>query len=153
MRTYLLASLAALALATTMYGQVLTCRPFTLDRVTGKVCQGCLVTPPAWGTSSTYVIWPGDVVEVQIVERPDLWGKFSTVRLDGRISLPIIHDVQAAGLTPAELATSIHKKLSAYVTGAQPHVAVSIITINWYPFPSSLRKISTYQPAHPAKRA
>jgi polysaccharide export outer membrane protein len=144
MKTYLLASLAALALATTMYGQILVCHPVSPPKgPTEMVCQGCGVRSPVMDNSSTYVIWPGDALHVKVAhpggtERPNLT-RFLTVRLDGKISLPLLNDVQAAGLTPDQVATVIQKQLSIYF--AEPEVAVSIVSIRPYPFPSSLRKI------------
>mgnify|MGYP003694807541 CR=1 FL=1 len=43
------------------------------------------------------------------------------VRLDGKISVPLIDDVQAAGLTPSQLKASITERLKEYVDGAAGH--------------------------------
>jgi polysaccharide export outer membrane protein len=50
------------------------------------------------------------------------------VRPDGKISLPLLNDVQAAGLTPAQLAVQITESLKKYVTS--PQVTVIVTTIN-----------------------
>ena len=50
------------------------------------------------------------------------------VRPDGKISLPLLNDVQAAGLTPQQLAASLTEKLKKYV--ADPHVTVVVAQIN-----------------------
>jgi len=50
------------------------------------------------------------------------------VRPDGKISLPLLDDVQAAGLTPKQLAESLTEKLKKYV--ADPRVTVVVIAIN-----------------------
>jgi polysaccharide export outer membrane protein len=48
-----------------------------------------------------------------------------TVRPDGKISLPLINDVQAAGLTPVELAGAITERLRAYINEPQVNVIVT----------------------------
>ncbi len=50
------------------------------------------------------------------------------VRPDGKISLPLLNDVQAAGLTPSQLAAQITVSLKKYVTS--PQVTVIVTTIN-----------------------
>ena len=50
------------------------------------------------------------------------------VRADGMISLPLLNDVQAAGLTPMQLAASISEKLKKYIT--DPHVTVEVTQMN-----------------------
>jgi len=50
------------------------------------------------------------------------------VRPDGMISLPLLGDVQAAGLNPTQLAASISEKLKKYVT--EPHVTVVVTQMN-----------------------
>jgi len=50
------------------------------------------------------------------------------VRPDGKISLPLLNDVQAAGLTPIQLAQSVTEKLKKYI--ADPRVTVVVTAIN-----------------------
>ncbi len=50
------------------------------------------------------------------------------VRPDGKISLPLLNDVQAAGLTPMQLMSSLTEKLKKYVS--DPTVTVTVTTIN-----------------------
>jgi polysaccharide export outer membrane protein len=60
-----------------------------------------------------YVIGPEDVIEITVWKNPEL-SKVVAVRMDGRISLPLIGDMQAAGLSPRELNDSIVERLKAY---------------------------------------
>ena len=55
-----------------------------------------------------YLIGVGDVLEVQVWQEPDL-SRTVTVRLDGKISLPLTGDVQAAGKTTGELDQFLEK--------------------------------------------
>ncbi|MBI4792025.1 MAG: polysaccharide biosynthesis/export family protein [Deltaproteobacteria bacterium] len=73
-----------------------------------------------------YLIGVGDVLEVQVWQEPDL-SRTVTVRLDGKISLPLAGDVQAAGITTSELDQFLEKKISSLVT--EPAVSV-ILTEN-----------------------
>ena len=50
------------------------------------------------------------------------------VRPDGKISLPLLNDVQAAGLTPEQLKASVTEKLKKYI--ADPRVTVVVTAIN-----------------------
>ena len=74
-----------------------------------------------------YVIGPEDVLHVAVWKEADLTATLP-VRPDGKISLPLLNDVQAAGLTPIQLADSITEKLKKFV--ANPQVTVVVTTIN-----------------------
>jgi polysaccharide export outer membrane protein len=50
------------------------------------------------------------------------------VRPDGKISMPLLDDVQAAGMTPMQLGTSIREKLKKYI--ADPRVTVVVTAMN-----------------------
>ncbi len=74
-----------------------------------------------------YVIGAQDVLDINVWKEPDV-SRVVPVRPDGKISLPLLNDVQAAGLTPAQLATQITESLKKYVTN--PQVTVIVTTIN-----------------------
>lgn len=74
-----------------------------------------------------YVIGPEDVLHIAVWKEPDLTATLP-VRPDGKISLPLLNDVQAAGLTPMQLADSLTEKLKKYV--AAPRVTVVVSQIN-----------------------
>lgn len=80
------------------------------------------VTAPA-----DYLIGPDDVLTVVFWREKDMSGD-ATVRPDGRISLPLINDIQAAGLTPEQLRVNITEASSKYIE--QPTVAVVVKQIN-----------------------
>lgn len=69
-----------------------------------------------------YVIGPEDIMEISVWKNAEL-SKEVVVRPDGMISLPLIGDVQAAGLTPDQLRLKIVEKLKEY----QDTVVVSVI--------------------------
>jgi polysaccharide export outer membrane protein len=78
-------------------------------------------------TDPNYVIGAQDVLDVSVWKEPEV-SRIVPVRPDGKISLPLLNDVQAAGLTPAQLAVQITESLKKYVTS--PQVTVIITTIN-----------------------
>ena len=74
-----------------------------------------------------YVIGQGDLLEI-FVWRNDQLSRDVVVMPDGRISLPLIHQVQASGLTISELENRVREKLSTYVEN--PRVTVIVKELN-----------------------
>ena len=73
---------------------------------------------------SQYVIGAGDVLGVFVYQSPDLSVASLPVRPDGRISLPLIPDIQAGGRTPTELGRDIAARLRHYVK--DPNVTIMV---------------------------
>ncbi len=80
----------------------------------------------------TYIICPDDVLDVSVWKEDTLSFRGLPVRPDGKISLPLIHDVQAAGLTAMELSSSIAQKLKKYIEDPQVTVVVSQVNSQRY---------------------
>jgi polysaccharide biosynthesis/export protein len=95
-------------------------------------------------TQSDYVIGPDDTLHISVWKEPDLSATLP-VRPDGKISLPLLNDVPAAGLTPMELADAITLKLKKYV--ADPRVTVVVTAMN------SRRVFVTGEVTHPGAMA
>jgi polysaccharide export outer membrane protein len=74
-----------------------------------------------------YVIGAQDVLDVSVWKEPD-FTRTVPVRPDGKISLPLLNDVQASGLTPSQLAAEVTKSLTKFVTS--PQVTVIVTQIN-----------------------
>jgi polysaccharide biosynthesis/export protein len=74
-----------------------------------------------------YVIGADDALHVSVWKEPDLTATLP-VRPDGKISMPLLNDVQAAGLTPMQLAEALTVRLKKYV--ADPRVTVVVTQIN-----------------------
>jgi polysaccharide export outer membrane protein len=73
-----------------------------------------------------YMIGAQDVLEISVWKEPEL-SHVVPVRPDGKISLPLLNDMQAAGLTPLELTGRITAGLSKFMTNPQVTVMVSQI--------------------------
>jgi polysaccharide biosynthesis/export protein len=79
--------------------------------------------PPAPQQDESYIIRKGDVLNVNVWNQREISSRLR-VREDGRISLPLINDVEAAGQTPAALARQVEQKLKEMV--ANPVVTVIV---------------------------
>jgi polysaccharide biosynthesis/export protein len=73
------------------------------------------VAPTTDEPSSEYVIGPGDVLSVSVYQSQPLSVADLPVRPDGRISVPLVSDLMAAGRTPAQLEHDIAERLTKYV--------------------------------------
>lgn len=71
-----------------------------------------------------YRIGAGDGLNIFVWRNPDV-STAVTVRPDGRISVPLIEDLEATGLTPTELARNIERELGVYVQDPLVTVIVS----------------------------
>ena len=78
-------------------------------------------------TDPAYVIGPQDVLDVNVWKEPEMT-RVVPVRPDGKITLPLINDVQAAGSTPQQLASAVTDKLRKFMT--EPQVTVIVTQIN-----------------------
>jgi polysaccharide export outer membrane protein len=83
--------------------------------------------PATVETDPAYKIGPQDVLRIDVWKEPDI-SRVVPVRPDGKITLPLLNDVQAAGLTPVQLAGKISEGLKKYITS--PQVTVGVTEIN-----------------------
>jgi polysaccharide export outer membrane protein len=74
----------------------------------------------------TYVIGAQDVLLIKVWREQDFTGPY-TVRPDGKISMPLVGDVQASGLTPERLGEQLKQALSNFINS--PDVSVSLQTV------------------------
>jgi polysaccharide export outer membrane protein len=91
-------------------------------------CAGPAPTMPATARSAaeapSYLLGPGDTLNVFVYRAPELSAEGLPVRPDGRVSLPLVPDIEAAGRTPTQLARDIEVRLKEYVL--QPNVTVMV---------------------------
>jgi polysaccharide export outer membrane protein len=97
---------------------------------------GCSSVPPdlineAKQHSSEFLLGPEDVLEVNVWRNQDL-SRVVVVRPDGMVSLPLMGDVRASGLTASQVADKIAKRLSEFKEN--PSVSVSVKEVNSYYF-------------------
>lgn len=107
-------------------------RRFTVFLFLALFCVGCLslaaqvVERTDEDPLNAYAIGPGDVLEISVWKNPELTSTVP-VRPDGRISVPILGDVQAAGMTPLALKQTLTDGYKEYVTAPGVSVVVKEI--------------------------
>ena len=74
-----------------------------------------------------YTIGPEDVLNISVWQNDQL-SRTVPVRPDGKISLPLVNDVQAAGLTPMQLRDTIAKRLAEHIS--VPEVSVIVAEVH-----------------------
>jgi polysaccharide biosynthesis/export protein len=75
----------------------------------------------------SFVIGNDDVLAINVWKEPDI-SRSIPVRSDGKISLPLVGEVQAAGLTPLKLEKDIAEKLKSFIS--EPEVTVMVQQVN-----------------------
>jgi polysaccharide export outer membrane protein len=78
--------------------------------------------------SANYVIGPEDSLQISVWKEPSLSAATLPVRPDGKITLPLVGDMPAAGFTPMQLAADITNRLKQFVT--DPTVDVTVLAVN-----------------------
>jgi polysaccharide biosynthesis/export protein len=106
--------------------------PASAQTTTEKPAAQASTDPSSTGPAKSvtddpnYVIGAQDVLDISVWHEPDLT-RVVPVRPDGKISLPLLNDVQAGGLTPTKLADEITTGLKKFITDPQVTVIVSVI--------------------------
>src|SRR5262245_29946174 len=107
--------------------------PRTTPTTPGSTPAASASTPESGATTGTpvtppdYVIGPDDVLSIVYWRDKDMTGDVS-VRPDGKVSLPLLHDVQAAGLTPIELRDRLVEESKRYIE--DPNITVVVKQMN-----------------------
>lgn len=94
------------------------------------------LTMESGSESPPYILGATDVVSVSVWRNPDL-STSVPIRPDGKISVPLIGDVQAAGRSPEALADSIEDSLEAYIR--EPQVSVIVTSMGSHEFTDRVR--------------
>lgn len=84
----------------------------------------------------SYKMAVGDTVRIDVWKNPEL-SVGEPIRPDGKVAVPLVGDVDAAGKTPEELASDIRKKLSSYIKS--PNVTVILTNLKGHEFLSRIR--------------
>lgn len=113
------AAAAQPALALALVCALAACGGGAKQSPTGAQSAGAQPAP-----AGDYVIGPGDVLSISVYQSKDLSVEGLPVRPDGRISVPLVPDLQAAGKTPSQLGHEIEGRLAKYVQ--QPNVTVMV---------------------------
>src|SRR6184192_1339832 len=131
-RTLLLAMLAGLVLSGCLWGQAgsspdkpAQAAPPDTNQETNKNAEAAAA--PAKQHDDTFIIGVDDVLAVNVWKEAEV-SRSVPVRSDGKISLPLVGEVQASGHTPRQLEQEIAKKLESYIS--EPEVTIIVQQIN-----------------------
>ena len=120
-------------LFTTLLGMLFMTQAFADEKSEEKKdsseSTAALPTPPKSSEqlAEDFVIGPGDMLHIFVWKEPEL-SKDVPVRPDGKISLPLVNDVQASGLTSMQLKSVLEEKLSKFIN--EPNVTVTVQTVS-----------------------
>ena len=115
--------LSSLLLSCGLWAQTLTDKAPSQPGASGQATA----TSAVQGHDNTFIIGNDDVLSVSVWKEPDI-SKIVPVRSDGKISLPLAGEVQAAGRTPLALEQDISEKLKSFIS--EPVVTVIVQQIN-----------------------
>jgi polysaccharide export outer membrane protein len=87
------------------------------------------VAPATVAHPGDFRIGPEDVLHIVVLDHPD-YTRTVPVRPDGKVSLPVVNDVMAAGLTPEELRLVLMKGLERYIKAEILEVSVVVTEVN-----------------------
>jgi polysaccharide biosynthesis/export protein len=112
---------------------ILTCMIFILPACNHQYIKNSSINTASKSSQSdtTFIIGPADMLEIIVMKEPDL-SKTIPVRPDGKILLPLVNEVQAAGKTPVQLQADLEKAFSKFYE--QVTVSVLVREINSYKF-------------------
>ena len=111
------------------YAHVLIQVVLLLSITVGLGCSKPDVIIPPGPPEEGFVLGPEDVIEVVVWRTPDL-SRQVVIRPDGKVSLPLIGDVPASGMTADQLASDIVERFKAYKEN--PSVSVNVLEVNSY---------------------
>ena len=98
-----------------------------------KIAVGCAVVicllAPAWATAKEYVIGAADLISISVLDNKEL-DTVVSVAPNGKIAVPLAGDIQAAGLTVAELTERLTQEFSKKLKA--PQVTVTLREVNSY---------------------
>ena len=115
----------------------ISCLPITIFLFQAKAFSIPKPPPPsqaqlgetsAADVTKDFVIGPEDALSINVWREPELSVKEVVVRPDGKISIPLVSDIQASGLTAQQLQDKLAEKLKEFV--ASPVVTVTVIRIS-----------------------
>lgn len=111
--------------------------------------RGAATTTAAVVNPGDYRIGPEDVLDISVWKNPEL-SRTVPVRPDGKLSLPLVNDIVAAGLTPAALREQLTARLAEYVPSPEVSVIVREVHSNKVAVIGSVRTPGRYELKSPA---
>jgi len=117
----------------------------TTPGTTPKETVGLAVDP------NHYIIGAEDVLSISVWREPNFTIPAEVVRPDGKITMPLIGEVQAAGLTPLQLTKSLTEKLTTYINRPEVTIGVAQVRSRKYYIDGLVNKPGPYPLATPTR--
>jgi polysaccharide export outer membrane protein len=103
---------------------------------------------PSKPAKDDYVIGPGDVLAINVWKEPEI-SRSVPVRPDGKVSLPLVGELTAGGLTTVKLRDSITDKLKDYISNPEVIVIVQEVKSRSFNIVGKVGKPGSYELAKP----
>jgi polysaccharide export outer membrane protein len=103
-------------------------KPEAQGSTASKTTENVRTADAIAANDTSYKIGPQDTLRIDVWKEPEVSRAGLPVRPDGKISLPLLNDVQATGLSPLELSKVITEGLKKFMNN--PQVTVSVMEIN-----------------------
>ena len=117
--------------------------PATVDTAKPETVQPAKPMDVPVSVDPGYTLGPDDVIVVRVWREPDLSGAMA-IRPDGKITMPVINELKASGLTPTQLGQEISKALSTYVKNPQVIVSVQAVRSKRYFMSGEINRPGAY---------
>jgi polysaccharide biosynthesis/export protein len=98
------------------------------ESTTSKQTPAIQELSPVRGAADDYVIGSGDTLQITVWNHPEVSVPVAVVRPDGKITVPLVKELEVLGLTPVQAEKKITEGLTKYYE--DPNVAVVVATIN-----------------------
>jgi polysaccharide biosynthesis/export protein len=114
----LVAALASLTALPYLAAHGVDSQTLPTPAATQSTASGSSVSSKDTGVLAGYRIGAGDVLQIVVWKEPDASVPSVVVRADGKISVPLVKDIEVLGMTPAEVESLLAAKLSQFIHGA-----------------------------------
>jgi polysaccharide biosynthesis/export protein len=121
------ALISCMLLSSTAWAQSVSAKSSTISDHAATADAHIPASPTVAAHDDTFIIGKDDVLAINVWKEPDI-SRSIPVRSDGKISLPLVGEIQAAGETPLKLEQNIATRLKSYIE--EPEVTVIVQQIN-----------------------
>jgi len=145
---FLLSIVLALAICSVAQTATASAKPAAASAAADPNKTTPVATVPAANVKDDYVIGNGDELFINVWKEPDMT-RAVPVRPDGKITLPLLGDVQASGLTPRKLEAELTKQMTSYVSNPSVTVTVQAVHSQKFNIVGEVAKPGTYDLSGP----
>ncbi len=92
---------------------------------------------------NTFILGPEDVIQIRVWREPDVSGEYA-IRPDGKVTMPLIGEVSAAGMTPKQLTAHVAEKLAKFINSPEVFVIVREVRSKKYLVSGEVNRPGSY---------